>query len=45
METTLNPGERMTAQDNQITETVLRERARLGNFIRQRVPDPGEAED
>ena len=35
----------MTTQDDHITETVLRERARLRNFIRKRVPDPSEAED
>ncbi len=28
-----------------ITDTIKREQGRLGNFIRQRVPDPGEAED
>ena len=28
-----------------LSETILRERVRLGRFIRQRVPDPGEAED
>jgi RNA polymerase sigma factor (sigma-70 family) len=34
------------AQNNKhITDTVLRERTRLRNFIRTRVPDPGEAED
>ena len=32
-------------QSQNITETIKRERGRLGNFIRQRVPDPGEAED
>ena len=38
--------ERMTAeQDHRIAETVERERARLRNFIRRRVPDEGEAED
>jgi RNA polymerase sigma factor (sigma-70 family) len=38
--------ERMTAeQDHRISETVERERARLRNFIRRRVPDEGEAED
>jgi RNA polymerase sigma factor (sigma-70 family) len=48
METMLNAEplvERMSTQDDHITETVLRERARLRNFIRKRVPDPGEAED
>ncbi|WP_118179501.1 RNA polymerase sigma factor [Paraburkholderia phosphatilytica] len=35
----------MTEKDSDITATVLRERARLGNFIRRRVRDPGEAED
>jgi len=35
----------MTEQNRHITETITRERWRLGNFIRQRVPDPEEAED
>ncbi|MFZ6657171.1 RNA polymerase sigma factor [Undibacterium sp. TJN19] len=35
----------MADQDNHITETVLRERARLGSFIRKRVADASEAED
>ncbi|MFZ6644814.1 RNA polymerase sigma factor [Undibacterium sp. TJN25] len=35
----------MAEKENRITETVLRERARLGNFIRRQVSDPGEAED
>jgi RNA polymerase sigma factor (sigma-70 family) len=38
--------ERMTLeQDRRISETVERERSRLRNFIRRRVPDPGDAED
>ncbi len=32
-------------QDRRITETVERERARLRNFIRRRVPDRNDAED
>src|ERR1700747_1985717 len=32
-------------QDQRISEVVKRERSRLLNFIRQRVPDPGDAED
>ena len=32
-------------QDQRITEVVNRERSRLRNFIRRRVPDPGDAED
>jgi RNA polymerase sigma factor (sigma-70 family) len=32
-------------QDQRITEVVKRERPRLLNFIRRRVPDPGDAED
>src|SRR5215813_9246225 len=32
-------------QDQRITDVVTRERSRLGNFIRRRVPDPGDAED
>ncbi len=35
----------MAEQNHQITEAIIRESDRLGNFIRQRVPDPGEAED
>lgn len=38
--------ERMTLeQDQRISEVVKRERSRLGNFIRKRVPDPRDAED
>jgi RNA polymerase sigma factor (sigma-70 family) len=32
-------------QDRRIAETVERERGKLRNFIRRRVPDPGDAED
>jgi RNA polymerase sigma factor (sigma-70 family) len=32
-------------QDQRITDVVKRERSRLGNFIRRRVPDPRDAED
>ena len=32
-------------QDERISEVVRREQSRLGNFIRRRVPDPGDAED
>lgn len=35
----------MVDRNRRLTETIVRERGRLGNFIRQRVPDPGEAED
>jgi RNA polymerase sigma factor (sigma-70 family) len=31
--------------DRQISEIVAEERSRLRNFIRRRVPDPGDAED
>ena len=38
--------ERMSLeQDRRISEVVGRERSRLRNFIRRRVPDPGDAED
>ncbi len=38
--------ERMTLeQDQRISHTVERERSRLRNFIRRRVPDPRDAED
>ncbi|MFZ6745932.1 RNA polymerase sigma factor [Undibacterium sp. JH2W] len=45
MDTTHNPDELMADQDNHITETVRRERGRLGSFIRKRVADASEAED
>src|ERR1043166_1491482 len=32
-------------QDQRISEVVERERSRLRNFIRRRVPDPSDAED
>jgi len=35
----------MTEQDRQIAEIVVKERPRLRNFIRRRVPDPSEVED
>ena len=35
----------MADQNRDITETIVRERSRLARFIRQRVPDPAEAED
>jgi RNA polymerase sigma factor (sigma-70 family) len=35
----------MTEKDRHLTETVSRERGRLRNFIRRRVPNPGDAED
>jgi len=35
----------LSEQDQRIAETVARERGRLRNFIRSRVPDPGDAED
>jgi RNA polymerase sigma factor (sigma-70 family) len=34
-----------TEQDKRISETVEREQARLRNFIRRRVTDPGDADD
>jgi RNA polymerase sigma factor (sigma-70 family) len=37
--------ERMTEQDQQISETVERERVRLRNFIRKRVDDESDADD
>ena len=37
--------ERMTEQDQQISETVERERVRLRNFIRRRVDDESDADD
>ena len=35
----------MTERDYQISEIIARERSRLRNFIRRRVPDPSDAED
>lgn len=35
----------MTMQNQYVTETITRERGRLGNFIRRRVGDSDEAED
>ena len=35
----------MAERNQSLTETISRERGRLGSFIRQRVPDSGEAED
>ena len=35
----------MTDQDRKISEIVARERPRLRNFIRRRVPDPADADD
>lgn len=35
----------MADRNRRLTETIARENGRPGNFIRQRVPDPGEAED
>jgi RNA polymerase sigma factor (sigma-70 family) len=35
----------MTDKDSEITAVVLRERSRLGNFVRRRVPDAADAED
>src|SRR5271165_1866561 len=32
-------------QDQRISEALMREQARLRNFIRRRVPDPRDAED
>ncbi|HYL15551.1 MAG TPA: RNA polymerase sigma factor [Terriglobales bacterium] len=35
----------MAEQDQRISEAIQRERTRLGNFIRRRVADQGDAED
>ena len=45
MDTTLAYNALMAEQDKRIAETVTRERGRLANFIRRRVPDASEAED
>src|ERR1700682_711742 len=36
---------RMTEQDQEISETIQREQARLRNFIRRRVEDENDADD
>jgi RNA polymerase sigma factor (sigma-70 family) len=45
MDTTLTSYALMAEQDKRIAETVTRERGRLGNFIRRRVPNASDAED
>jgi RNA polymerase sigma factor (sigma-70 family) len=45
MDTTLTCNAMTAERDRHIAETVSRERGRLGNFIRRRVPDASEAED
>lgn len=35
----------MAEQNRRLNEAITRESGRLGRFIRQRVPDPGDAED
>jgi RNA polymerase sigma factor (sigma-70 family) len=45
MDTTTAAMALMARQDDGITAAVARERGRLRNFIRRRVPDPSEAED
>ena len=35
----------MTERDRQISEIITKERSRLRNFIRRRVPDPSDVED
>jgi RNA polymerase sigma factor (sigma-70 family) len=44
METPPTP-DPMLERDSDLTATILRERSKLGHFIRRRVRDPGEAED
>jgi len=41
----LSQREMVDEQDRKISETIVRERARLRNFIRRRVPDREDAED
>ena len=45
MDTTLTYNALMAEQDKRVAETISRERGRLGNFIRRRVPDASETED
>ena len=35
----------MSEQDRQLSEIIAKERSRLRNFVRRRVPDPSEVED
>jgi len=39
------PGRTTREQDERIADAVTRERSRLRNFIRRRVPDPGDVDD
>ena len=39
------PPDPMLERDSDLTATILRERTRLGHFIRRRVRDPSDAED
>src|SRR5579863_7938033 len=45
MDAALRKQWRMADQDQRISQVVDRERSRLLNFIRRRVPDPADAED
>lgn len=45
MDGTLRKQWMMVQQDQQISEAIERERPRLSNFIRRRVPDQSDAED
>src|SRR3954464_15951597 len=45
METISTTGESMVQRNDEITESVRRERTRLWAFIRKRIADPSEAED
>src|SRR5260370_41876041 len=45
MDGTLRKQWMMVQQDQQISEAIERERPRLRNFIRRRVPDQAERED
>src|SRR5258705_4831642 len=45
MDAALRKQWRMADQDQRISQVVDRERARLLNFIRRRVPDPRDAEE
>src|SRR6202521_2925826 len=45
MEKMLTPEKVTLDQNRRISETITREQARLRQFIRKHVPDPGDAED
>lgn len=45
MDAAFRKNDPMTDREHGLTQAVLRERVRLKNFVRKRVPDPADAED